>query len=399
MTVLAADKPPYVVPSMAEVAAARGTNGHRVVSSFSGGGGSCLGLELAGFEIIWASEFIPEARRTYEANHPGVPVDGRDIREVTATEILAATGLDAGELDLFEGSPPCASFSTAGQRHRGWGIVKDYSDTTQRSDDLFWEYARLLGGLRPKVFVAENVSGLVKGVAKGYFKRILRELARQGYRVEARMLDAQWLGVPQARKRMIFLGVREDLSVEHRWPAPLPYAYAVNEVLPWIARQGENREFGRASMRPANRPSPTFGADPSSGNGLSPPSHVEVIERAVHDTSGQFDRTDFTRRPAPAVTVSGGAASVHFQLHGRHLQQTDPETGAKLLIGGRPALGGRQRRRLTLAELRVLCSFPADFELTGTYAQRWERLGRSVPPLMMAAVGRGIAAMLDEVAS
>src|SRR5262249_35052188 len=138
------------------------------------------------------------------------------------------------ELDLLDGSPPCASFSTAGKREKGWGQVKPYSDTRQRTDDLFFEYARLLRGLRPRVFVAENVSGLVRGTAKGYFLQILRELKACGSGVQARLLDAQWLGVPQVRRRVIFQGAREDLGREPAFPKPLPYRYAVADALPWI---------------------------------------------------------------------------------------------------------------------------------------------------------------------
>ena len=114
--------------------------------------------------------------------------------------ILKAIGLKAGEIDAMEGSPPCASFSTAGKREKHWGKAKKYSDTVQRTDDLFFEYVRLIDGLKPRAFVAENVSGLVKGVAKGWFLEILAKLKACGYRVECRLLDAQWLGVPQARQ-------------------------------------------------------------------------------------------------------------------------------------------------------------------------------------------------------
>ena len=102
-----------------------------------------------------------------------------------------------GQLDLLDGSPPCASFSTSGTRDAGWCKVKKYSDVHQRVDDLFFEYVRLIKGLQPKTFVAENVSGLVKGKAKGYFKIILAALKECGYNVSCRVLDAQWLGVPQ----------------------------------------------------------------------------------------------------------------------------------------------------------------------------------------------------------
>ena len=91
-------------------------------------------------------------------------------------------------------------------------------------------------GIKPKVFVAENVSGLVKGVAKGYFKEILSKLKECGYNVRTRLLDAQWLGVPQRRQRLFFIGVRDDLGIEPAFPKPLPYRYSVRDACPWIGR-------------------------------------------------------------------------------------------------------------------------------------------------------------------
>jgi len=230
-------------------------NGLRVVSFFSGCGGSCLGFKMAGYRVLWASEFIPAAADTYRANHPNTILDTRDIRKVQPKDILKATGLKVGELDCMEGSPPCASFSTAGKREKHWGKAKKYSDTVQRVDDLFFEYIRLLDGLKPKVFVAENVSGLVKGVAKGYFLEILAKLKACGYRVGCKVLDAQWLGVPQARQRTIFIGVREDLGKQPVFPKPLPYRYSLREALPWIVRG----KYGPA-WKSADAPSPTVSA-------------------------------------------------------------------------------------------------------------------------------------------
>ena len=189
-------KPPYNVPSMREIEATP-WNGFKVASTFSGCGGSCLGYRMAGFRVIYANEFIPEAQRTYKTNHPNSYLDGSDIRTLTPEKLLERAGLERGELDLLDGSPPCSAFSTAGKREEGWGKVKQYSDGAQRVDDLFYEYARIVKGVQPKVFVAENVSGLVKGTAKGYFKRILQALRDCGYNVRCRVLDARWLGVPQ----------------------------------------------------------------------------------------------------------------------------------------------------------------------------------------------------------
>ena len=102
---------------MAEIATIP-DNGLRVVSTFSGCGGSCLGFKMAGYRVLWASEFIPAAAEVYRANHAGTILDTRDIRKIQPADILAATGLKVGELDVLEGSPPCASFSTAGKREK-----------------------------------------------------------------------------------------------------------------------------------------------------------------------------------------------------------------------------------------------------------------------------------------
>ena len=192
---------------------------------------------MAGYKIALANEFVPIAQESYRANmDPSTIIDPRGIKEVTASSILEATGLEEGELDVFDGSPPCQAFSIAGKRAKGWGSDRTYEHgASQKNEDLFQEYIRMLDGLKPKVFVAENVSGLIKGVAKGFFLEILAALKACGYRVEARVLDAQWLGVPQMRQRLIFVGVRNDLRMNPVFPKPLPYQYTVRDALPWIA--------------------------------------------------------------------------------------------------------------------------------------------------------------------
>jgi DNA (cytosine-5)-methyltransferase 1 len=306
---------------MSEVAALP-WNGYNVVSTFAGCGGSSTGYRMAGFRVLLASEFVEAARDTYAANmRPGTILDGRDIRDVTAEDILARIGMKPGELDVLDGSPPCASFSTAGKREKAWGKVKKYSDTEQRADDLFFEFARLVKGIQPKVFVAENVSGLVKGTAKGYFLEILAALKACGYKVSARLLDAQWLGVPQARQRLIFVGVRDDLGIEPAHPSPFPYRYSIRDALPWIVAQGDSGSFGKGRMRLSDVPSGTLGASPHSGNGKFPPSLVEAETDISRFAIGQkwdeiglgghvFYGTGLSRPhpdgPCPTLTASGG---------------------------------------------------------------------------------------------
>jgi len=336
-------KPPYLVPMMADIVAIP-WNGFEAVSTFSGCGGSCLGYRMAGFRLLWSSEFIPAAAKVYKLNHPDVILDTRDIREVTPEDILQAVDRARGQIDLLDGSPPCASFSTAGKREAGWGKVKNYSDTKQRVDDLFFEFARILDGLQPKTFVAENVSGLVKGVAKGFFKEILAALKACGYKVKAKVLDAQWLGVPQMRQRLIFVGVRNDLPVEPSHPKPLPYRYSLRDAIPWITTVGSSNEAETDISRYA------IGAEWEKLNpGESSDKYFNLTKPAID-------------RPCPTVTQTGShvpAASV-----------THPT----------------EKRKFSIAELKRICAFPDDFQLTGSYSQKWERLGRAVPPVMMAAI-------------
>lgn len=459
-------KSPYRVPTMAEIDAIEPC-GYTVVSTFSGCGGSCLGFRMAGFRTVWASEFIEPARDVYALNHPGVPLDARDVREVQPAEILDAAGLDVGEVDVMEGSPPCASFSTAGKRAKGWGEERPYSETTQRVDDLFFEFARLVDGVRPRVFVAENVSGLVKGVSKGHFKEIFARLEACGYRVGAKLLDAKWLGVPQSRQRLIFVGVRDDLGAAPAFPRPLPYYYSIRDAIGDMV-DGAIRDMaiGRNKTQSADLPSPTIlthgrpkthtaravrvdveqkiGLEHHRGavHGDLPAPAVMAegigggnrgqtrVRRVVHDTSGTEGAGDVLDRPSPAITVSKDNMSArHFRVYdderldgyalGREAkrlrpgQQSDryfnlvrphpdqPSPTVTQVGGSNPGTASVIHpdgwRKFTIAELRRVCGFPDDFQLTGTYAQQWERLGRAVPPPMMAAVARAVRDLLRDV--
>lgn len=378
--VVKTEKLPYRIPSMAEIAAIP-WNGFTAISTFSGCGGSCLGYRMAGFRIAWASEFIPAAADVYRANHTETILDTRDIRKVQPAEILEAAGLEVGALDLFDGSPPCASFSTAGKREKHWGKAKPYSDTVQRTDDLFFEYIRLLDGLKPKVFVAENVSGLVKGVAKGYFLEILAAMKACGYLVECRVCDSQWLGVPQARKRTIFIGVREDLGKAPVFPRPLPFRYALRDALPWVVASGgiRNTGFGAGKLRSADEPAPTIMA--GGGGGINPSQFgVEALDISRFAVGKEWDRL----RP-------GESSYRYFNLVRPHPDKPCPTICAS---HGHPGIASvthpTEKRKLAIAELKRICAFPDDFILTGTYGQQWERLGRAVPPVMMFHVARTI---------
>lgn len=336
-------KPPYVVPSMAEVAALP-WNGYTVASTFSGCGGSSLGFRMAGYRVLYALEFIESARASYRANAAQhTHLDDRDVRNVTAVDVLRILNMKPGELDILDGSPPCASFSTSGSREKKWGKVNKYSDNKQRTDDLFFEFIRLVDGIKPKVFIAENVSGLVKGTAKGYFLEILEAMKAIGYQVSCKMLDAKWLGVPQARQRMIFVGVRGDLGLAPVHPRPLPYYYSIRDAIHNIENTPEALADVDISRFAIGREWDNVKPGNSSDRYFS-------LQRAHFD------------KPCPTITARGGCLSAAAVTH------------------------PTEKRRFTIPEARALCSFPIDFILDGPYTKQWERLGRSVPPIMMKAV-------------
>lgn len=201
------DYPTYLEAAWQEHLQPKPQNAPTVISTFAGAGGSSLGYSMAGFRELLAVEWDNNAVETFKLNFHDVPVYHGDIAKLSVEQVLQMTGLKPGELDVFDGSPPCQGFSTAGKRQ-----------LDDPRNQLFREYVRLLRGLKPKVFIMENVSGMVKGVMKLVFVEILKELKASGYKVSARLLNAMYFGVPQSRQRMIFVGVREDLGIEPSHP-------------------------------------------------------------------------------------------------------------------------------------------------------------------------------------
>lgn len=171
-----------------------------VISTFAGGGGSSLGYHQAGFKELLAVEWDDDAVRALQDNFPGLQVYHGDIKDLSVEECLNLAGIKPGDLDVFDGSPPCQGFSTAGKRKL---------DDPRNS--LFGEFVRLLEGLKPKVFVMENVKGIIKGAMKQIFLQIMASLRGAGYHVEAQVMNAKHYGVPQSRERVIFIGLRKDL--------------------------------------------------------------------------------------------------------------------------------------------------------------------------------------------
>ena len=188
-----------------------------VISLFCGAGGSTLGYKLGGFSELLGIDIDETACNTFQHNFPLTPIWNRDISSVEAEEILQYLELDIGELDVLDSSPPCVGFSICGSRN-----------VLDERNDLLLETIRFITGIRPKVFLIENVTGLMKGK----FNQIFTRLRSTGYKLKWKSINAIYYNVPQSRQRLIFLGVREDLPTEPTFPKPNLKVQRLKDVLP-----------------------------------------------------------------------------------------------------------------------------------------------------------------------
>ena len=174
----------------------------KVVSFFAGCGGLDLGFKQAGFRVVWANEFEPSVRATYEKNHPSTVFCKDDINLVDPK--------DVPECDGFIGGPPCQSWSVAGLQ--------------QGLDDkrglLFHTYIGMIRAKMPKFFLIENVKGLLDEKFKKVFDNFLTQLDEIGYDVKYQLLDAVDYNVPQNRERVFLIGFRHDLGIDYHFPQP-----------------------------------------------------------------------------------------------------------------------------------------------------------------------------------
>ncbi len=310
--------------------APREANAPTVISTFAGAGGSSLGYSMAGFRELLAVEWDDNAVETFKLNFPEVPVYHGDIAELSVEETLDMSGLQPGELDILDGSPPCQGFSTAGKR-----IMDD------PRNQLFREYVRLLRGLQPKVFVMENVSGMVKGKMKLVFAEIMRELKASGYKVSARLMNTKHFNVPQSRQRMIFMGIRRDLGIESSHPRAKSKTISTGHA---IAQCDDYEQLSRNLTK------------------LQLERWRETRRGHAHHERYSLLRMD-DARPAPTILQESGS--------GGHMHSAEP-------------------RLLHTGELKRIASFPDTFKFVGSWKDSVKRIGNSVPPLFMRAIAEHI---------
>ena len=198
----------YTLADLKESASRKRFN---VVSFFAGGGGSSCGYKLAGGDVLCVNEFQEIHAKSYSANFPDTPVIVDDIRNVTGKTIREKIG-DV-EVDILDGSPPCPPFSMAGSKQEGWGKEKvAYGWKQKNIEDLTFDQIRIVGDLKPKVVVCENVKGLTMDYAREYLTRMISEFEKEGYITDYQVLNGWQYGVPQKRERIFIVSIREDVA-------------------------------------------------------------------------------------------------------------------------------------------------------------------------------------------
>ena len=182
-----------------------------VFSCFACGGGSTMGYKLAGFDVIGHNDIDKKMIEVYKENHkPKYSF----LESITTFAKRKDLPKELYNLDILDGSPPCSSFSMAGNREKDWGKEKVFKEgqELQILDTLFFDFIDLAKELQPKVVVAENVKGLLLGNAKQYVIKIYKEFDKAGYYCQHFLLNASKMGVPQLRERVFFIALRKDLA-------------------------------------------------------------------------------------------------------------------------------------------------------------------------------------------
>lgn len=315
-----------------------------VVSLFAGAGGSSLGYSMAGFRELLAVEWDAHAADCLRRNFPGVPVHQGDVAAVDP----AAIDLPPSGLDVLDGSPPCQGLSVIGSRR-----------LNDPRNSLFRQYVRLLRAWQPRALVMENVPGLTTGKMRPLFGEVLAELRDAGYTITVRELVASYYGVPQRRKRIIFVGTRTDLGVAPSHPQPTSRQLTFAEAVAGLGNDvGLHRQpTGTYKMLMSHLLPGDNGGD--------------ALQRAGRKASFYAIVRLQTNQPAPTILKDSGAHFVHPTKH----------------------------RLLGTRELSRLCSFPDEYNWgSSEYRQIQARLGNSVPPLLMRAIARHLrTTVLDGV--
>lgn len=339
------------------------------IELFAGAGGMSLGFENAGFKCLAATDYWADSSATYRANFPDTPFIERDIREISTAELLETAGETP---DWIIGGPPCQGYSTVGKRNR-----------TDPRNQLFLEFFRIVDDLRPRGFLIENVLGLKD---MSFEEEVAAKFESIGYTVEFNVFTAADYGVPQLRRRVIFVGTVDGRSYIKPPPIVSPAEYtsvdaAIGDLPPVGA--GETITNYRRT-RPCTEYQRIMRAGSTTLQGHTASNHPDHLIEAISHIEDGGNRTQI---PAHLQPKSG------FHNSYSRLASWKPAVAVTQNMGkpsGSRCIHPRQNRGLTAREGARLQSFPDRFHFEkGVTSQRLQ-IANAVPPMLAEAIARSL---------
>lgn len=333
-----------------------------IISLFSGCGGLDLGFERAGFNIPVANEFDKTIWATFKANHPQTHLIEGDVRQVTRKDIEPFL---SGEVDGIIGGPPCQSWSEA-------GALRGIEDARGQ---LFYDYIRILTEFRPKFFLAENVSGMLANRHSEAVQNILKLFREAGYNVSLTLVNAKDYGVAEERKRVFYIGFRDDLDVEFKFP------------------QGSTAEDDKKLTLRDIIWDLQDTAVPAGPKNHHNPAAVNNNEYYTGDFSSIFmSRNRVKGWDEQAFTVQ--ASGRQCQLHPQAPKMVKMDKDVCRFVKGQEHL----YRRMTIREVARVQGFPDDFRFVYEETNNaYKMIGNAVPVNLAYEIACGIRAALENI--
>lgn len=335
------------------------THVYSSIELFAGAGGLALGVEKAGFNTIALIEYDKDAATTLKKNRPVWNVICEDIANISSQNLSEYFNLDVGELDLLSGGAPCQSFSYAGKRLG----LEDARGT------LFYHYAVFLEKLRPKVFLFENVRGLLTHNHGHTYETIVSIFSQAGYTIQKQVLNAWDYGVAQKRERLITIGIRNDLKDLLRIPFPSPHSYrpVLRDVLQNVPTS-EGAQYSEYKRK-------VFRLVPPGGywRDIAPDIAKEYMKSCWHMSGG---RTGILRRlsfdePSLAVLTSPSQ------------KQTD-------------RCHPIEERPFSIRENARIQCFPDNWKFYGSVGSQYKQVGNAVPVMLAYEIAKQIFKELEK---
>jgi DNA (cytosine-5)-methyltransferase 1 len=342
----------------------------RCVSLFSGCGGLDLGLRRAGFKIVLGVDSDPHCAASHAANFPGTPFYTGSVGDIDAALLQSFGAHD--NIDLLAGGPPCPPFS----KSRFYRKSKPRALSDRVGRETMAGYLKVLGILRPRAFLLENVAGLAYKVHREALQLIQTTAERLGYRCAGRVVNAANYGVPQIRERFLLVGVREGTF---RFPPPT-HARADKETL-----------FSHNDGLPRWR---------TAGEAIGDLDTEENADDSGHFAGGKHHETLKLIPPGDNYlffTKERGHPAPRFKWRSRYwsyLLKLSPEMPSWTIQARRSNNMGPfhwRGRILRIAEVKRLQTFPDDWHLSGTIERQWRQVGNAVPALLAERIGRALA--------